>query len=453
MILSLKKTYLLLLCVAAIWGCKKDDSPLPVQPPSTGTPTENPTTPPKSLITEKGSPEGTLVSTTIGPEGGTITSADGRVSLLFPAGAVSSSTPVTLQPISNKMPNGQGQAYRFSPAEKEFSQPVEIVFTYTDEDLQGTNVEHFRIAQQNEKGAWQSAKEVTTNTTKKTVSKKFKRITDLSLYADHLLIPRNATLKPGESIELQVRTVYITLPTPGSSDVYEVESEELADAKLIKSWKINGQTGGGANGSLSGTVANKMTYKAPAAVPAQNPVAVSVEMNDPTGVKVILVANISITTTIYSLELDWQRLSTCSPGAIASFQYTTKGRIEFELDKSKVKVIKMEGMIDSQLKNVKSCNEDFYSATGQVTGIFLMGMEGEVDPKTGILTFSIQGKWMDFPTFTLHYKNGESSVTEESLHPFDGINQFTKMPLKDGEVLNMRNAEDTGFIFTLKSVK
>ena len=54
-------------------------------------------------------PNGIPVSKTIGSGGGTV-SIDGAVEIEIPAGALSADTEITIQPVTNNAPNGNGNA-------------------------------------------------------------------------------------------------------------------------------------------------------------------------------------------------------------------------------------------------------------------------------------------------------------------------------------------------------
>src|SRR5215467_14553380 len=56
--------------------------------------------------TPVGTPVGNATSKVIGPSGGTVTTDDGIISLVFPANAVSTNTTITIQPITNNCPGG-----------------------------------------------------------------------------------------------------------------------------------------------------------------------------------------------------------------------------------------------------------------------------------------------------------------------------------------------------------
>jgi hypothetical protein len=102
-----------------------------------------------------GKPEGKLVSKEIGPAGGTIISDDGRVELIFPAGTLTKETNISIQPIINLLPNGNGKGYQFEPSGTRFIKPVEIVFHYSQgEDEVCTAPLHF-MAIQDKNGKWE----------------------------------------------------------------------------------------------------------------------------------------------------------------------------------------------------------------------------------------------------------------------------------------------------------
>lgn len=89
-----------------------------------------------------GAPVGTTVSTPIGANGGIVTSADGKLTLTIPAGAlgnteiitIESIDPVTLPPEFSGL-NGQA-AYKLGPDGTQFAQPVGVSVNLNDPPLQ-----------------------------------------------------------------------------------------------------------------------------------------------------------------------------------------------------------------------------------------------------------------------------------------------------------------------------
>jgi hypothetical protein len=58
------------------------------------------------------SPLATQVTKDIGPEGGTLTSADGKLTITVPKGAVARNTRFSIQPITSENDMGVGGGYR-----------------------------------------------------------------------------------------------------------------------------------------------------------------------------------------------------------------------------------------------------------------------------------------------------------------------------------------------------
>jgi hypothetical protein len=101
-----------------------------------------------------GKPDGQPVSKEIGISGGTITSSDERVQLIFPQGALTINTLISIQPSENLAPNGVGKSYRFEPSGIQFKQPVKIIFRYSDEEAEICPPEWKSLGIQDEKGKW-----------------------------------------------------------------------------------------------------------------------------------------------------------------------------------------------------------------------------------------------------------------------------------------------------------
>jgi len=85
-------------------------------------------------------------SASIGPTGGSIRSADGRLTLKVPAGALAAPTTLSIAPVTNGAPNAIGSAYSLSPVGTQFAIPAQLVLAYTDADLNGTGAGALGIA-------------------------------------------------------------------------------------------------------------------------------------------------------------------------------------------------------------------------------------------------------------------------------------------------------------------
>lgn len=101
-----------------------------------------------------GNPDGKLISKEIGIAGGTIISEDGRVELIFPAGALTTNTVISIQPTVNLAPNGAGKSYWFEPSGTQFKKPVQIIFHYTDEEAETCPPDLMGLSIQDKMGKW-----------------------------------------------------------------------------------------------------------------------------------------------------------------------------------------------------------------------------------------------------------------------------------------------------------
>ena len=104
--------------------------------------------------TAEGEPTGDLVSATIGPAGGTLSSGDGVCEVTVPPGALPAPTALTLQPIANLAWGGVGTAYRLGPAATTFDVPVTVSFDLADDDSAPVSLEALGIAEQDGDGYW-----------------------------------------------------------------------------------------------------------------------------------------------------------------------------------------------------------------------------------------------------------------------------------------------------------
>jgi hypothetical protein len=264
----MKKILPLLLTVTIVLilsGCKKALDALIPTIPDTATPTA------------VGTPVGALTSKTIGNSGGSLVSADGNAELIFPAGALSNNTDISIQAITNNAPNGVANAYRFLPEGITFLQPVTLKFHYTADDLAATLGDLMGIAFQDSTGVWNRVNNLTNDTVNKIISAPIRHFTDWTPFDMLFINPPTGTLKVGQSMTLRV-------------DIVESDDDELrqlgqdidvsapitipTSTKFV--WSANGVTNGNSTyGTLTASSQLGASYKAPSKVPSPNPVAVS----------------------------------------------------------------------------------------------------------------------------------------------------------------------------------
>jgi hypothetical protein len=265
-------------------GCKKEDP---------GTPQVS-----DPVITEIGTVSGEAASATIGAGGGELVSADGRVGLTIPAGALSGPVEITVQPVSGEAPLGLGLGYRLLPEGLTFAKPVVLTFSYDQALLADYSEDFLWIVTQSANGSWSALLRSGLDESAGTVSGEISHFSDWALarFIDLKLTPASPTVKLGESVRLQLTGFFrdenssddeelVPLrPVTTDGDVLTpltpippVESRTMQFR--VKKWNMNGKAApvSDNNGSLT-PEGQGATYKAPAKQPETNPVAVSAEL-------------------------------------------------------------------------------------------------------------------------------------------------------------------------------
>lgn len=158
-------------------------------------------TEPVSGATEVGTPVGEKLTRGVGPEGGTIVSPDGRMTLTVPPNAVSGPTEFSIQPITNLARGGMGNAYRLEPSGQNFTAPIRVSFNFDTPDLKDLAPEGLAVGYQDKTGVWQSFDTIDIDTTRKWVTVSAEHFTDLSVWT-HRLSPETATLHVGENLSI-----------------------------------------------------------------------------------------------------------------------------------------------------------------------------------------------------------------------------------------------------------
>ena len=237
------------------------------------------TAPAVPTATAAGVPDGSAVGATIGAAGGSVGTADGRLVVTIPPGALAADTVIGIQSLTNLAHGRIGAAYRLTPNGQTFAKPVTLKFSYTDEDLLGTAAEFLGAAFQTAAGYWQWLGAAAVDTVAKTASVGSSHFTDISLVKGLQIRPKSKTVKPKASVALHVRLCYVDNSDSGdelASLGFDCDLDQGPDGILtVDDWSVNGQAGG--NGTV-GTVAGAnetATYTAPSTVPNPHIVAVS----------------------------------------------------------------------------------------------------------------------------------------------------------------------------------
>ena len=234
--------------------------------------------------TPVGTPNGIPVTATIGASGGSIISADSTVELVIPAGALSTNTDITIQPVTNFCWNSAGNAFRLTPEGQQFQQPVALKFHYADTTLAATLGDFMGIAHQDAAGYWHYMHDLTNDTVNMVISVPITHFSDWSYWDVAHIEPRDGSVRVNETLNLEVKYVF---PTNDS---------ELAPLPpAIGSWWVSPSSGGG---TIISHHLQSAVFKAPQQVPSQNPVTVGANVNSQVDYRGRVLAQFALTTTI-----------------------------------------------------------------------------------------------------------------------------------------------------------
>ncbi|WP_052731058.1 hypothetical protein [Spirosoma radiotolerans] len=259
--------------LASATGCKQQ---LDVVSPTSPVTSTDPSGTESGAVTEIGQPQGTSSSQLIGPQGGTVRSTDGAVDLVIPAGALTTATTITIQPITNQAPNGVGLAYRFSPDGTQFAKAAHLTFHYDAGQVAVNDPDMLAAGFQQTDRRWQRASDIIVDTTNRLISVAMPHFSDWTAYELERLEDldleggpdKGKTLDFGQSATINVTEAFLIAP------LTETKHETFKVKDIV--WSV---VGGEANGKLvTKTAGLQVTYTAPAKYPPQNPVTVQAEI-------------------------------------------------------------------------------------------------------------------------------------------------------------------------------
>jgi len=104
-----------------------------------------------TLSTPDGKPLGDIATTKIDSKGGYFKSKDGKLEIIFPADALDTETPISIQAIYNELTEDDSDSYQLEPSGLTFKKPVQLIFHYTGGN---ENADLKSIAWQDDAGQW-----------------------------------------------------------------------------------------------------------------------------------------------------------------------------------------------------------------------------------------------------------------------------------------------------------
>ncbi|MFC4453903.1 hypothetical protein [Deinococcus sonorensis] len=251
-----------------------------------------------------GTPLGAATTATIGAAGGSLSLPGNTVRIDIPAGALSADTQVGIQEISDTAPGQHGHAYRLTPEGTTFAKPARLTFSYTDQDTLNSAPQALSIAYQDHAGVWQMYRKPARDLAAQTVSVETTHFSDWSMVQGVQLLPLKATVRVGEALALRV--VHCDQPPQDEDDLFvplpgtaKNECGYALASLTARNWAVNSAAGGNSSvGTVSATGATgdgTAQYTAPATRPPRNPVAVTVDVDDPLDGPFTLVSNVTVT--------------------------------------------------------------------------------------------------------------------------------------------------------------
>ncbi len=228
--------------VICLCSCKKSQDNTVNPPPAIDTA--------QAVVTEKGIPLGDIVTATIGPDGGTITAADGGATLVVPRGALAASTTISIQAVTNTLPMGLGDhAYQFLPEGLVFAVPARLTLAYDTAENGGASSAGLVVANQEPDGSWMHDAELIADENRFTVTADMEHFSAWIIAKAVTITPRKSTLELGGTTAffLQAMKKYIPLPIPGvkrKKSIIKLQSidewnKESAAGYNVSGWRLN----------------------------------------------------------------------------------------------------------------------------------------------------------------------------------------------------------------------
>ncbi|GAA4739657.1 hypothetical protein [Flavisolibacter ginsenosidimutans] len=256
-----------LLLLTAFCQCKKGD-------------TEKPgITAAEQVKRDHGQLTGASVKQSIGVAGGSLTSADGGLTLSVPAGAVDAATEFSIQSVENMLQT-KGKAYRLLPEGTKFKKPVTLVYSYAGAGVRAEEAAYLFLVYQDAAGYYFQPKNLQHNAAAKTLSVQTTHFSDWT-FTTRVELEVSGNVNNG-TVELHksesASFSLVKYLTGESTDAYKDEVPVLEDKDFATRAKINWSKSS-ASGTLLPLGANAV-YAAPASIPQAESLVVTATVDD-----------------------------------------------------------------------------------------------------------------------------------------------------------------------------
>lgn len=266
---ALQLVVLLTGCIGStIIACKKSNDAAPTQQPQ----------PPSSSFTPAVRPVGTstgaAVKKQIGTQGGEIKSADNKMVVTIPAGALAVNTEIGIEPVSNTNLAGIQHAWRLTPHGQQFAKPVTITVSYNPVTDTVSLEESLGLSYQDAAGIWQYIGRNTIDKVNKKVTAQTTHFSDWVLMQTAKLDPQYSEVYESQSLTLKV----MEFIDPDSTELFPSPGHgplSVGYTQIGSRWVTKWNLGGTGTLTPDGSAAE---YKAPASIQTTQTVAVSAEI-------------------------------------------------------------------------------------------------------------------------------------------------------------------------------
>ncbi len=291
---------------------------------------------PVAAVTAVGAQSSAPVTAMIGPAGGTVTSADQRLQITIPAGALSANTTIGIGSITNTAPGGMGAAFRLTPNGQTFAVPITL--TYKPAGELDTDPSQVGLAFQTSSMTWQIVPGIAADTTAGTFTSTVTHFTDFS-YVGFLQLTGPSALFVGQTGDLHV-IAFDPVVADAQNDAYLPANPHPYSGSSTPAWAVNGTPSGTINsdapyGYVASVNGSDGVYTAPQHLPSSgNPVAVSATLAFGSST-VTLVKNVHLLAHQYHVNLAYEHQDTCegmAQGGGPSFDLATSTSFDITLD-------------------------------------------------------------------------------------------------------------------------
>ncbi len=276
-----KKIFQFVAVAVAVAGCDGGGLELPPDPALVGNNIRISFSSGEPAVTDSAKACGVCLEQTIGAAGGSLVSADGRLTVTIPANAVASKSAITLEPIENVAPGGLGSAYRLGPPDLVFNQAIKLTFSLTEAEIYGTSLQAIGVARHEGDGRWAWLKGAMYDTGGNTVSYMTTVTGDWTAATGIRLDVSRARVVTDRLLDLRMEWCVVS---NYDGDYLAHCSSSWVDPATRIAWFVERRQGGGFDiGSIESelSVGEPATFHAPAVVPLAGFVTVSARWKMP----------------------------------------------------------------------------------------------------------------------------------------------------------------------------